>query len=70
MELQIGKHASYLKIKNMKKDEKVNYTKEMFKDIYFDFDRDHNLLGIEFLEEVKVSYNKDYNKKEGRNEKF
>lgn len=63
MKLKIGHYASYLQIKELQEGEKVNYTKEVFKDIYCDFDKDHNLIGIEFLEEVKISYYDDYKRK-------
>ena len=61
MKIKIGNWASYLRIS----EGDIDYTKELSgSGIYVDYDVNHNVLGIEFLDEVKVEYYSDYKEKD------
>lgn len=60
MELKIGNYASYLKVKEFKKEMRPLTTKDIGGGIYIDYDKDGNIVGIEILAEVKPSYYSDY----------
>ena len=60
--LKIGNHASYLYLKE--RPVKVAYSDEVARNIVFDYDIEGNVLGIEFIFEVKPEYYDDYKKRE------
>lgn len=60
MELKIGNYASYLTIKKITDKIKPIKTKSLGNGVYLDYDKDNNLVGIEFTSEVKVSHYEDY----------
>lgn len=60
MRLKIGNYASYLEVKEFKEEMKPLTTKDMGNDIYIDFDKDGEIVGIEILTEVKPVYYDDY----------
>ena len=60
MEIRISKYASYISIKEFKESMKPLKTVELGNSgVYADYDKDGNLVGIEFIGKVKVLDNSD-----------
>lgn len=63
MDITIGKNASYLKIKEFTEDFKPLTTKHIGNDVYADYNKDGELIGIEILGVVIAKYYEDYEEK-------
>jgi uncharacterized protein YuzE len=60
MKLSIGNYASYLVVRKLEENEFVDLTKEIAGGVYADYDVDGNIVGIEFLTEIKPEYYDEY----------
>jgi len=56
MKATTSKHASYIYVKDNKK---VLKTKELSDDIYLDYDKDGELVGIEILSHLELTEHDD-----------
>jgi uncharacterized protein YuzE len=56
MKTTIGEHASYIYVKEWDDSFKPLTTKELASNVYLDYNKDGELVGIEILEELKPEY--------------
>lgn len=59
MKTTIGKYASYIYVKEWDNSFRPLKTKELTKNIYLDYSKDGELVGIEILSELVPEYYKD-----------
>ena len=64
MKVTIGNYASYVEVKEWDESFQPFTTKEIADNVYLDYNKDGELIGIEILTELVPEYYDDYRKKE------
>jgi uncharacterized protein YuzE len=64
MKVTVGNWASYIDVKEWDDSFQPLTTKELANNVYLDYNKDGELIGIEILSELKPEYYSDYKKKE------
>lgn len=64
MKVTIGNWASYIDVKEWDDSFQPLTTKEVANNVYLDYNKDGELVGIEILGDLEVEYYKDYEERE------
>jgi uncharacterized protein YuzE len=64
MKITIGNWASYIDVKEWDDSFQPLTTKELANNVYLDYNKDGELIGIEILGDLKLEYYSDYQKRD------
>ena len=64
MKVTIGNWASYIDVKEWDDSFQPLTTKELANNVYLDYNKDGELIGIEILGDLEVEYYSDYEKRD------
>lgn len=63
MKITIGEYASYIDVKEWDDSFQPLTTKELTNQIYLDYNKDGELIGIEIIADLELEYYDDYRKR-------